>query len=232
MRKIKASLSLKNSCLKAIGNRNLSIVRIGSKERVHKDSDEFNFELKAEEKCEELIRKEELAKSSSCNDQYKMFLSKKKHIEKTLKLAERDRDIAKSSEKKDEFKKMIEDLKDQISIINKRIHTFEVQLKKNSGIQPPAKRRKFKQQAREIVLKEADIIISTLNYCGNSFMDFLSAEKNNGRSLIDLVIVDEAAQSLEVESLIPLRFGCYKMIQVGDPEQLRATVLSQIAKVI
>ncbi len=40
----------------------------------------------------------------------------------------------------------------------------------------------------------------------------------------------KAAQCLEVESLIPLRFGCNKIIQVGDPEQLPATVLSKAAQ--
>ena len=35
---------------------------------------------------------------------------------------------------------------------------------------------------------------------------------------------------MEVDSLIPLRFGCDKIIQVGDPEQLPATVLSRISQ--
>ena len=84
---------------------------------------------------------------------------------------------------------------------------------------------------KEKILREADIIISTLNYCGNSIMDCLTLERNCGKNKIDLIIVDEAAQSLEIESLIPLRFGCNKMIQVGDPEQLPATVVSQKALV-
>ena len=54
------------------------------------------------------------------HDQYYMYpiLSKKKQFEKTLKLAERDRDTAKSPDKKVEFQKMIEDLKDQISMLS------------------------------------------------------------------------------------------------------------------
>ena len=31
----------------------------------------------------------------------------------------------------------------------------------------------------------------------------------------DLIIVDEAAQSMELSTLIPLRFNCSKMILVG-----------------
>lgn len=43
-------------------------------------------------------------------------------------------------------------------------------------------------------------------------------------------MINKAAQCLELESLIPLRFGCNKIIQVGDPEQLPATVLSKLAQ--
>ncbi len=124
--------------------------------------------------------------------------------------------------------KTLEGLKDQLATIQQRKQKFEMELKKNNGGEVSSILR---QKAKKIILKEADIIISTLNYCGNPIMDCLGAEKNKGKCLIDLVIVDEAAQSVEVESLIPLRFGCNKMIQVGDPEQLRATVKSKKAQV-
>ena len=45
----------------------------------------------------------------------------------------------------------------------------------------------------------------------------------------NFIINNKAAQSLEVESLIPLRFGCNKMLFIGDPVQLAATVLSKTA---
>ena len=44
-----------------------------------------------------------------------------------------------------------------------------------------------------------------------------------------MVILDEA-EGLELDCLIPLRFGCNRMILVGDPEQLPATVLSKRAQ--
>lgn len=84
--------------------------------------------------------------------------------------------------------------------------------------------------SKEKVLRDADIIICTLNYSGNSILDCLTMEKNQGVSLIDVVIIDEAAQCLEVDFLIPMRFQCNKVIQVGDPEQLPATVLSTRAQ--
>ena len=44
-----------------------------------------------------------------------------------------------------------------------------------------------------------------------------------------IVIIDEAAQCVEPETLIPLQYGGNKIILVGDPRQLDATVLSRAA---
>ena len=52
-------------------------------------------------------------------------------------------------------------------------------------------RKKLEAQAKEKVLREADIIISTLNFSGNSLLDCLTPEKNNGNSLINVIIIDE-----------------------------------------
>ena len=40
--------------------------------------------------------------------------------------------------------------------------------------------------------------------------------------------VFQACQSCELDVLIPLQFGCSKLVLVGDPEQLRTTILSQV----
>lgn len=42
-----------------------------------------------------------------------------------------------------------------------------------------------------MVLKEADIVVCTLNFSGNSVLDCLTMEKNNGQSLINTIIIDE-----------------------------------------
>ena len=46
----------------------------------------------------------------------------------------------------------------------------------------------------------------------------------------ETVIIDEAAQCIELSALIPLKYGCSKCILVGDPEQLPPTVLSRSAQ--
>lgn len=38
----------------------------------------------------------------------------------------------------------------------------------------------------------------------------------------------QACQSCELDLLIPLQFGISKLVMVGDPEQLRSTVLSKV----
>jgi len=41
----------------------------------------------------------------------------------------------------------------------------------------------------------------------------------------NVAIIDEAGQATEPSTLIPLRYGCRKLILVGDPRQLPATGL-------
>jgi hypothetical protein len=47
---------------------------------------------------------------------------------------------------------------------------------------------------------------------------------------VDVCVIDEAAQSIEVSSLIPLRFCPRKIVLVGDPQQLPAVVKSAKAR--
>ena len=44
------------------------------------------------------------------------------------------------------------------------------------------------------------------------------------------MLFDEAAQASELATLIPLQYGAKRVILVGDPQQLPATVVSLEAK--
>jgi senataxin len=48
---------------------------------------------------------------------------------------------------------------------------------------------------------------------------------------ISHIIIDEACQSVEPESIIPFAYNptCHACVLVGDPQQLPATVLSKFA---
>lgn len=75
-----------------------------------------------------------------------------------------------------------------------------------------------RRRARLDVLREADIICSTLAGSGHEILEQFDFE---------MVIIDEAAQAIELSSLIPLKYNCKRCIMVGDPQQLPPTVISQ-----
>lgn len=86
---------------------------------------------------------------------------------------------------------------------------------------------KEKQKLRATILKEAQVVGTTLNSSGQTtFLDTIIQENLT----FPTVIVDEAGQTTEPGTLIPMRFGCRKLILVGDPRQLPPTVLSRTAK--
>ncbi|SOV14688.1 DNA2/NAM7 helicase, putative [Plasmodium gaboni] len=73
------------------------------------------------------------------------------------------------------------------------------------------------------LLKTSTIICSTLSSSSNTSLI-------NNIKKFDAIIIDESSQSVEIDILIPLSFACKKIILVGDPKQLSATVFSLFAK--
>ena len=70
--------------------------------------------------------------------------------------------------------------------------------------------------SRKIIL-ESELIVSTLSSSSSSlFLENICAQDVS----LDTVVIDEACQATEPASLIPLRYGCKKLILVGDPRQL------------
>lgn len=81
-------------------------------------------------------------------------------------------------------------------------------------------------ELRLSLLYAADVVGGTLSSSGKQhFLDYIVKEN----VLFHTTIIDEAAQTTEPASLIPLRFGCRRLVLVGDPRQLPATVLSRAA---
>ncbi|KAK1444412.1 DNA2/NAM7-like helicase [Babesia gibsoni] len=72
------------------------------------------------------------------------------------------------------------------------------------------------------ILLESDIVCSTLSACGSN-------ELSSCTNMFDTLIVDEATQAVELSTLIALCLGCRRVILVGDPCQLSATVCSNVA---
>ncbi|KAJ2590427.1 DEAD-box type RNA helicase, partial [Coemansia sp. RSA 1722] len=79
-----------------------------------------------------------------------------------------------------------------------------------------------KHKVRLQILQKTDILCCTLSGSGHEMLTSLGCT-------FDTVIIDEAAQSIELSCLIPLKYDCKRCILVGDPQQLPPTVLSQTA---
>jgi senataxin len=79
-----------------------------------------------------------------------------------------------------------------------------------------------RKRVQQAVLDEAHVICATLSGSGHDMFQKLDIE-------FETVIVDEAAQCVEMSALIPLKYGCAKCILVGDPKQLPPTVFSREA---
>jgi hypothetical protein len=71
-----------------------------------------------------------------------------------------------------------------------------------------AMRRKFRAE----VLYEADVICSTLSGSGHESLEQFDFE---------MVVIDEAAQAIELSSLIPLKYRCKRCVMVGGRLPLR-----------
>ncbi|UNI24349.1 DEAD-box type RNA helicase [Purpureocillium takamizusanense] len=93
---------------------------------------------------------------------------------------------------------------------------------KNSGNSIAREMDVRRRQVQQEILNSAHVLCATLSGSGHEMFRNLEVE-------FETVIIDEAAQCVELSALIPLKYGCCKCILVGDPKQLPPTVLSQSA---
>jgi senataxin len=131
-----------------------------------------------------------------------------------------------------ELEKEIKALHTRKMTLSQKIDRAKDQQKENNQSMNALRRK-----CADDVLSEADVICTTLSGSGHNSLD---------RFEFETVIIDEAAQSIEVSSLIPLKYRCKRCILVGgecvgvfarhlsdffglDPQQLAPTVISQKA---
>ncbi|KAM0342341.1 hypothetical protein ACHAPQ_000069 [Fusarium lateritium] len=93
---------------------------------------------------------------------------------------------------------------------------------KSSGNSVAREMELRRRQVQQEILNNAQVLCATLSGSGHEMFRNLDVE-------FETVIIDEAAQCVELSALIPLKYGCCKCILVGDPKQLPPTVLSQSA---
>lgn len=98
----------------------------------------------------------------------------------------------------------------ELRIIKSRIFDLSQQLDSEKD-KAQQSRRALDAQQRKIrmqILSEADVICATLSGSGHDYMAQVPFD-------FSTVIIDEAAQSVELSSLIPLKYGCQRCILVG-----------------
>lgn len=116
------------------------------------------------------------------------------------------------------------ELENDIIAVRKRKNELGVAIDKvkdgerNAGRDAELNRKRIQQA----ILDEAHVICATLSGSGHDIFQSVNIE-------FETVIIDEAAQCVEMSSLIPLKYGCVKCIMVGDPKQLPPTVFSKEA---
>ncbi|NXJ10587.1 SETX helicase, partial [Odontophorus gujanensis] len=171
-----------------------------------------------------------LGAERSINSEVRAF-SLDKQVEHRMKRkpADRDQDIQKKKAALDQKLDMLsrqramhrcekresQMLDDEIGRLSKERQQLASQLKEVRG---------HSQKVQTDIILEADIICCTLSTSGGGLLE--SAFWRQGLDPFSCVIVDEAGQSCEVETLIPLIHRCNKLVLVGDPRQLPPTIKS------
>ncbi|KAK7402855.1 DEAD-box type RNA helicase [Neonectria punicea] len=98
----------------------------------------------------------------------------------------------------------------------------QIDAQKDSGNSVAREMEMRRRQVQQEILNGAQVLCATLSGSGHEMFRNLDVE-------FETVIIDEAAQCVELSALIPLKYGCCKCVLVGDPKQLPPTVLSQSA---
>lgn len=99
-------------------------------------------------------------------------------------------------------------LKEELGNINKRRGALTNQLDKLRD-QEKSDHRSLDALSRRIraeILREADVICTTLSGAGHEQLEPFDFE---------MVVIDEAAQAIELSSLIPLKYRCSRCVMVG-----------------
>jgi len=188
----------------------IKVVRIGAEKSLNASTKDISLESLVEER---------LAGNSGPKDQtdeYARLSAALATVRQALKEKENEVSVIIDNTAR---AKMLEDerqtLINQRRELSKKLNTLRDDNMK-AGRNMDSDRRKV----RMAVLAEADVICCTLSGSGHDVLEALDFE---------MIIIDEAAQAIELSTLIPLRFNCAKCIMVGDPQQLPPTVISKEA---
>ncbi|XP_071622724.1 probable helicase senataxin isoform X2 [Heliangelus exortis] len=202
----KIIVSFKEKCQnrqEPLGNcGDIKLVRLGAEKTINSEVRGFGLDKQVEHRMKR--------KPTDCDQDMQ---KKKAALDQQLDLLSRQRAMHRCQKR--EVSQMLDD---EIARISKERQQLASQLKEVRG---------RAQKVQDDIILESDIICCTLSTSGGGLLE--SAFGRQGRQRFGpfcCVIVDEAGQSCEVETLIPLIHRCSKLVLVGDHKQLPPTVKS------
>ncbi|XP_016157979.1 PREDICTED: probable helicase senataxin isoform X2 [Ficedula albicollis] len=176
----------------------IKLVRLGAEKSINSEVRGFSLDKQVEHRMKR--------KPGDCDQDIQ---KKKEALDQKLDMLSRERAMHRCEKRESQM------LNDEIGRLAKERQQLASQLKEARG---------HSQKVQADIILESDIICCTLSTSGGSLLE--SAFSRQGLDPFSCVIVDEAGQSCEVETLIPLIHRCNKLVLVGDPKQLPPTVKS------
>lgn len=194
-------------------NKKISVVRLGR-------SDAINTNV-LDVTLEELVNARTGSDSANAGRQKE---DTQKLMNEHQKVSEDLREARSRLEKTDAGKGEYTGLKDRFDTLRRRKTQLGAQIDTARDNESVTSRQNEmnRKRAQQAIIDEAHIICATLSGSGHDMFQSLNVE-------FETVVVDEAAQCVEMSALIPLKYGCAKCILVGDPKQLPPTVFSKEA---
>lgn len=184
-----------------------SVVRLGRSDAVNSNVQEFTLEELVDKKLESVDNKSNNVYDGKLRETQNEQLAEREGLRKTLNNCQ-------STQESDILKAKIADLTRKIKTTGHDLDRQRENVKVNIR-RRDIERRRFQNE----IIRGSNVVCTTLS--GSAHQVLLSLGM-----YFETVVIDEAAQSVELSSLIPLKYGCKQCIMVGDPNQLPPTVLS------
>ncbi|KAI9006559.1 SEN1 N terminal-domain-containing protein [Phycomyces nitens] len=206
---------LKDGIKTAEGILRLNVVRIGVADSVNSSVKDLVMDRLIEKELGANLEDKKTSKAWSqhrdkLNDQLRKIILDVEEVNRELADA---RDPVRLATLRDKRKGMITK-RDSIKVMIKDAYDDQKDFTRDMDVS--------RIRARQKVFSQADVVCATLSGSGHDMLTSMGVT-------FDTVIVDEAAQSIEISTLIPLKYDCQRCVLVGDPNQLPPTVLSQTA---
>jgi senataxin len=133
------------------------------------------------------------------------YLRIQKELEEAKTKIREKQDEIKAVQGNDEKRKVVEN--EYHALITRRTQLGQASTKARDAARDATRHLEgARRAARDAILNEADIICATLAGSG---------QESLAPYTFETVIIDEAAQAIEMSCLIPLKYGCRRCIMVG-----------------